>query len=322
MKKTQKITAKLLVGIMFSALVLSGCGGSSSLMDNVASISGTSGLGNSYTDEAYPEENGSTDASQTTETETTTETESTQKLVYEANIRMETTEYAETVKAIKQLISDNNGLIENEYEQTDSSYYGENALYYNTLKVRIPSENYDSFLNGLSGKGNIISKQTSTKNITKTYYDTSATIDALKIQQERLLEMMSNAQTVEDMITIESRLTEVETALKQYQAQLSTMDTDVEYSTITIDIEEVAEYSENGEPIKTNTFLDRLKNTLEETVESVQVFFEGLLFIVIRLAPFVLIFSAIGIPIYKVCKKRKINKKNKNISEKKDGQNQ
>lgn len=313
----KKISNKIITGIILASIFLAGCGGSvSSTADKNANVSG---VGNGIYDGEYlPEEDLNYEEDNQVQEESSPE-ETSQKLVYEANIRLETTEYSETLKAIKQLIKDNNGLIENEYEQSENSYYDNTSLFFNTLKIRVPSDNYETFLSGLSGQGNIVSKETSTKNITKNYYNTSATIDALKIQQERLLEMMKNAQSVEDMITIESRLTEVETELKQYQAELSSMDTDVAYSTINIDIEEVAEYTENGEPIKTNKFIDRLKNTIEETIDSVQIFFEGILFGIIRLAPFIVIFGIIGIPIYKVCKKRKINKKN---SDKKDGQNQ
>ena len=71
------------------------------------------------------------------------------------------------------------------------------------------------------------------------YNDQSILIESLEKQETRLLEMMDKAETIEDMITIESRLSEVQTQLNQARNTLAGYDTDIDYSTINVQIEEV-----------------------------------------------------------------------------------
>jgi hypothetical protein len=105
--------------------------------------------------------------------------------------------------------------------------------------------------------------------------------------------MMDEAKTIEEMIKVEDRLTEVQTELNQYKTRLSVMDTEVAYSTITMNIKEVLEYKESQPGKKTNTFIQRLQNTLEESLTGFLSFMEGLLFLIIRLLPFIIVFGAL-----------------------------
>ncbi|MDO5109888.1 MAG: DUF4349 domain-containing protein, partial [Erysipelotrichaceae bacterium] len=85
----------------------------------------------------------------------------------------------------------------------------------------------------------------------------SAQIEALEKQQTRLLEMMDEAKTIEDMIAVEDRLSEVQYQLNSLKTNRESMDTDIAYSTISIVLREVRVYAEVNE-----SFLQRLGNRL------------------------------------------------------------
>lgn len=221
-----------------------------------------------------------------------------EKLVYRCNLEVETLDYAGTMKSIKEAIAQYDGVIQSENE-TDSSYNWYYAEYsktqgtmHNYIEVRVPSKNYDSFVSALDGVGKITSKSTSIDNISQQYYDTTTQIEALKIQEKNLLEMMEQCDTIEDMLTVQERLTSVQYELNRLQTNKRYMDMDVAYSYVNIGIEEVMEYRYEEEPVKTNTFLDRLENTIKSTVRGFLAFLEGLLFLMIRLIPF---FAIVGI---------------------------
>lgn len=240
-----------------------------------------------------------------------------EKLVYTCELTLQTLDYDTCVRTIRKNISNYGGFIEDETE-SDSAYrwYYENYVKKNgtrtlSLTIRIPSENYDTFLETLEGNGKIISKSSYVENISRQYYETDAMIKALEIQQDRLLAMMEQAVSIEDMITIEERLSEVQYQLSIYKNRLSSMDADVKYSTVTIHVEEVMEYIQDETPVKQNTFSDRLVNTLKSTWEFFLDMLEGILFLCIRLLPIALVAGVIGM-IIRLCvrshKKKKAKK--------------
>ena len=222
-----------------------------------------------------------------------------EKLVYHCDLDIETLDYAGTMTAVKDTIKKYGGVIQSE-DESDSSYnwYYENyrktgGTLHNYLQVRIPSEKYDSFLSELDGVGKIISKSTSVDNISQQYYDTTTQIEALQIQEKNLLAMLEKCETIEDMITVQERLSEVQYELNSLQTTKRYMDVDVAYSYVNINVSEVMEYHYESEPVKTNTFIDRLQNTLKSTGKGFLSFMEGLLFLVIRLMPYLLIAAVI-----------------------------
>lgn len=221
------------------------------------------------------------------------------KLVYTCDLTMQTLDYDACVEAIKKNINTYNGIIERETENDDAyrwyyeDYVKMNGTRYLNLTIRIPSQKYYEFLETLEGNGKIISKSSYVENISRQYYETGAMIQSLEIQQDRLLEMMEQTKSIEDMITIEARLSEVQYQLSIYKNRLASMDADVEYSTITIRIEEVMEYIQEEPVVKTNTFGDRLWNTLVETWEFFLEMLEFLLFFIIRMIPVAIVLGTV-----------------------------
>ncbi|MBQ6222220.1 MAG: DUF4349 domain-containing protein [Solobacterium sp.] len=237
-----------------------------------------------YTNEAKEEE--STDPSSPVIT--------TEKLVYTGNLTIETLDYAETLKTIRARIQELKGIIEYEYEtNNDRSWYRPDygkGTSYMEMTVRIPTNSFQDFMNNMEGSGKVTNRSTNVENISRQYADNEAVITALRKQEERLLEMMDKAETIEDMIAIEARLTDVQTELNRKLSYKSSMDTDVEYSTVHLYINEVAEYTPDPEIQRRGTFMYRLEKNLKEAWREFQDYLEGLLFGIIHLIPFLLVF--------------------------------
>ena len=240
-----------------------------------------------------------------------------EKLVYTCDIDIETTTYQETVTQIKKIIKDYKGIIESQedYENEtgwDVGDYKTSVTMITNITVKVPAKDYEAFLKSLDGKGKTTRKNMNVTNISRSYYDTSATVEALKIQEKRLLEMMEQAKTIDDMIAVEKRLTEVQTQLNQEKTRLSMMDTEVAYSTITLNIEEVLEYKNQPEGRKTNKFVDRLIYAFKDSWNNFLSFLEKLLFLCIRLLPFAIcaaIILIITTPLRRKHKEKTIQKK-------------
>lgn len=211
-----------------------------------------------------------------------------QKLVYQADLSIQTLEFDSTMTAIKSSVKDHGGVIE--YESLSDSdyrwyYYEESRTgrMYAHLTVRIPSARYEDFVASLEGTGGkIISKSQNVVNITRRYNDQSILIESLETQERRLMEMMEAAESVEDMIAIESRLSEVQTELNQARTALASMDTDVAYSTVNLDVEEVIRYENTVQP---RTFGERIAQALEGSKDNFLDFCQEAVIFLIYAAP-------------------------------------
>ena len=228
----------------------------------------------------------------TAEQDTGEITLSNDKLVYTCNMEIETTEYAETVAAIREKIRQYGAIIEYESESDSNRYwyYEDNRKTSGTMRlsltIRVPVAKYDAFVSDAGTLGKLISKSQNVDNISRQYHSTAARIEALTKEEKRLNEMMDAAETIEEMIYIEQRLTDVEYELNQNKTSLAAMDVDVAYSTINMNVKEVYVYT--SEPAPTVTFGQRVKEAFRDSWKGFTGFCEGLLILVIHLLPFLI----------------------------------
>ena len=231
------------------------------------------------------------------------------KLVYYANLTIETLDYAESIKVIKDRISEYGGIVEEEYEYDGDTYwyiddYESSGTKSNSISIRIPADNYNAFLSSTESIGKTTSFSTRVENITKQYNDVSVQLEALKMEEDKLLAMMEQATEISDMIAIEERLSDVQTQLNQAKTEMSRLDTDVAYSYVSITIREVKQYSEAPD-----LFTERLKDKFGDSWKNFKNFIESAVLFVVLCLPFIITIIII-VCIYKFIIKRIADKYN------------
>ena len=230
------------------------------------------------------------------------------KLVYTGSLNIETLSYEETVSAVRERINAYHGIIEQEnaWDNDRSWVYTDGRERSNnrslSMTVRIPTASFDAFMNDMDGTGKITSRSQGVDNISRRYNDNSIEIEAVEKQQARLLEMMDAAETVEEMILVEERLSEVQTRLNQKKSYRSSMDTDVEYSTIYLNINEVQKYTPVDNRLHIDGFWEKVTETFTYSWTFFVYFLEELTLVLIHLFPFLLVG---GLLIYGIRKYRK-----------------
>jgi hypothetical protein len=187
----------------------------------------------------------------------------------------------------------------------DGSYYK-----YADLMVRIPSENLDQFISQVGDNANITSTSEETENVTLTYVSTQSRVQALETEQKRLLELLEGAETMEDLLTIEARLTEVRWELENYASQLRLYDNQIDYATIYFYIEEVQEYT----PVEEPTFFERIKLTFSHALEGLGDGIVDLTVFLLGNSPYLLVYSILGVGIGLMI--RRFHRKAKNKEQK------
>jgi len=186
---------------------------------------------------------------------------SDQKMIITWDISISTEKYDDTMAALRKSVAEAGGYLENEYEGT----YGASNRYAN-FTIRIPVKNAENWVNQANTYGTITSKSKSQRNVTLEYVDMESRIKALRTEQESLLAILEKAETVEDIITVQSELTNVNYQIESYESQLRSLANQVNYSTISVNIDEVSREvpveKTFGQEIQ-ERFLDSLDDVIE-----------------------------------------------------------
>ena len=171
------------------------------------------------------------------------------KLIKNVDMSVETEEYDALIPALENQVASLGGYIE-EMSVSNRIYHYTNDMNLKNMRsaymtARIPKENLDAFVSAVAQQSNVVRRYESVTDVTLQYVDLESHKKALSAEQDRLLELMEKAETVEDIITIEGRLSEVRYQLESMESQLRTFDNKIDYSTVNISIDEVEIYSPN-----------------------------------------------------------------------------
>ena len=216
------------------------------------------------------------------------------KIIYSASATVETTDFDDSVKKLEALIAQYGGFIEsssisgNNYYHSSRGYASSRSADY---RIRIPSRDFGTVMNSLSTLGNVPYSNTYTENITSQYYDVQARLNACRTQEESLLDMMSKAEKVSDLLEIQEQLSDVRYRIESLQSTLTNWDRQVSYSTISLSVQEVQEYT----PEATISYGEQLRLAIGRGLKSVGEFFRDLLLWLLEALPTLLILGAIAV---------------------------
>ncbi len=255
----------------------------------------------------------------TTGTNTSNKKVDTEMLIYTCHLQIDTLDYEKSVDSFKQMVTSVGGFIESErYSDGNSvgSYYVEDAdkekVFHST--VRIPHDKYNGFLDGTDQLGDVRSKESNVENVNQEYTDLGTSLSIYEAKEKRYTKLLGETKDDAYALSLEKELTELQIKIAEIKTRMNEIETDVSYSTVDITIKEVSKYNEK--PAETDTFFQRLGNTLKETWDNFLIFLEGLLFFTIRVSPYALIALAVLLVLCQIQKRRKNKKPKTNITNK------
>lgn len=205
-------------------------------------------------------------------------TQTEEKIIKTVELSVQTKEYEAYVSALTASVSSLGGYVENSTNHM-GSFYSPDSDRNSTYVVRIPAEKLDEFLAGAEEKGKIVRKTENQKNVTLDYVDLQSRIEAYKTERTTLTGLLEKAESLEDVLKIQERLSEVNYQIETYTSQMRVLENRVGYSTVTLDIQEVERVTEEkpslGSRIK-NTFLDNVDELVDWMSDFVVNFIGGL----------------------------------------------
>lgn len=230
------------------------------------------------------------------------------KLIRTVELEMETKEFERMMSELETQVQDLGGYIENLETYNGSNYSGYRVSRWANLTIRIPREALNGFLQNMSQIGNVVRRSDSVEDVTLSYVDMESRRDTLKAEQARLLELLERAETVEDMIALEERLSNVRYYLESMESKLRTIDNQVDYSTVHLNLSEVKELT----PMEEKTDLQRITEGFQDSIKDIgNGVKEGLIWFVVHI-PYLVIWTAVIAAlalILKKCRKKRRAKK-------------
>ncbi len=225
-------------------------------------------------------------------------------LVYTCNVSIRTDKFDKSYDMLKNLINDMQGFIESEnYNENDSSYSSSKTT---NLTVRIPSKNYNTFLDSFGDIGTVTSKSSNAQNVSQEYSDTEKALEIYEAELARYIERIKTIKDESTLLELESKITELQIKIAQLKSRRSQIETDVAYSYVYITLTESIYKEETQE-----SFGGRLMNTIKQSLHSFLDIGEGLLFFLILVLPEVIVIFIIVLVIIKLIKRSSRKKKEK-----------
>lgn len=164
------------------------------------------------------------------------------KLIYTADISLETTEFDNVSSQLTALVSRLGGY----FERSSVDSYGSYRSGYYT--VRVPAENFEELCRSAGALAQLNSISRSAEDVSDSYYDVDSRLKTQQTKLERLQELLSRAGSMEDIITIEGSISDTELQIEYLTGTLRQYDLLIAYSTVNISLDEVYKLSGTEEP--------------------------------------------------------------------------
>lgn len=299
----RKTKGTLLIISIFIAIFMSACSSKSSQYITADSQVSNEVVREEAKSEMAVEESASSDSG----IQLDTTNKLNRKVIKTGNINLQTKTFDQTVQGIMDKVDDLGGFIQNcSIEGND--LYDTYSRRHASLSIRIPNTVFDKFMNESNEFGNVTSKSVQGEDVTDQYMDTEIRLETLEIQVARLKELLKQAGDLDKLFKIEKELANVTYEIESLKGTLKKYDSLIDYSTIEINVEEAETYKE---PIKEDTFTDRIKNTFMSSVKGLVSLLEGLFLVIIGLIPFLIIIVPLIAIVVRMMRKKKVRNKDK-----------
>ncbi len=260
--------------------------------------------GDDYVDEDSKFENGTAGDSSLAED---------RKIIKTVNQSLQTEDFNAVIDNVNALVSELGGYISNSYFKGES-YYNKDSLRSATLTVKIPAQKLSDFVSRAEKNAVVVKYNESVSDVTNAYIDIESRIAVYEAEEIALLEMLEASPDINTMLSIRSRLNEVQYSLASLRAQKNNYDNRIEYSTVHLDIDEVRQ-AVSRDP----GFFEEIGDNFSDSLYGIGRFFRSLAVWFIGDFLYILLWGiVIGLALFLVLRIRKRRKRDKVIIIKND----
>ena len=165
------------------------------------------------------------------------------KLIRRAELEIQTEAFDTAAASLEALVAEAGGYFQSAQVE-GGSLRDQNAARYGNYVIRLPEENFSTFLDQSGTLGYVVRRSESSENVSQAYYDTETRLAAQRTKQERLLALLAQADTMESIIELENALSETEYEIQSLTTDLEHYDDLIDYATVDLYLAEVLSLSQ------------------------------------------------------------------------------
>lgn len=219
----------------------------------------------------------------------------TQKIIERLSYQIETLKFDDSVRKIQSMCTELGGYVQDS-NVTGDGIQNKGGLRQASYTLRIPQEKVSQLKSRAGEIGSILNSSSSSENVSEKYYDTEARLKSLRTQQDRLLALMQKSGSLTDVIALEKALADVNYQIEQLTGTLREYDSLINFSTVSIQLNEVIEPTETEKtPV---TLGEKIARQFQNSMRGLGNFGEALLIFFLGGAPIILLLLLIAVVLY------------------------
>jgi hypothetical protein len=197
------------------------------------------------------------------------------KIIRNATLTLEVEQPGKAMQRIASIAEARDGFVVTSDSRQQTAAQGERPYEVVTVEMRVPATQFDAALADIrAAAGNVTAQKITGKDVTEEYIDLEARLRTQRALEAQLLDIMKNAHTVSDAVTVQSELTKVRTEIERVEGRRRFLENQSSLSTITVTLQPPAPL------IGTTGFFRRVGSAFGEGVDiaaSITLFFITLL---------------------------------------------
>ena len=157
-------------------------------------------------------DDGESDGASSSSLSAQTNPQTGRQLIVEAWISLQVDAIDPLARQVEALAAQRGGWVES------ADILGEGGYRSAAIHIRVPAERFNNAMEALRALGAVTDEGISSADVTDRLIDNEARMTAWRAQEERLIALLENAATVEDIVDIEKRISEVRADIEQVAA--------------------------------------------------------------------------------------------------------
>jgi hypothetical protein len=160
------------------------------------------------------------------------------KIIFTANIQLVVDEFEGVSKAVSELAKKHGGFV------ARSNIIGsEGEPRRGDWTLRIPSQNFETFVDGSKALGQVKSHSQDSQEVTAEYVDLEARLRNLRVEETRLHKHLDeNTRSLKDILEVEREIARVRGEIERIEGRLNVLKDLTSLSTVTLSVEEIKDY--------------------------------------------------------------------------------
>jgi hypothetical protein len=203
------------------------------------------------------------------------------KVIQDVSLLLSVNDVSQAIDRIMKIAEENQG-----YTVSSNLARGQDWVR-GEVSIKVPSPRLNTVTQAITDLGEIRDKSVSTQDVTEEYYDSQARLAVLNKKEERLLALMDEAKTIEEIIKVENELTRVRTDIEVLQGRLKYLDNATGYSSISVSLNQS---SGSKVEVPKGTMGKALKSFIEST-NNLAEFMSDFFIILVALIPWAIVLA-------------------------------